>query len=87
MKTIKKIIIYLLGFVLVIVISILGNIKISEMVKNEKENSASLKVEYETTLEEYLKLNQYVEQTNTYKREYEEINARLIKENILIYAK
>ena len=84
MKAIKKIFIYVLLFLFVTLISVVGNLKFKDIIENEKQSIVKLKIDYNRYHEEYLKLNEYVGKKNFYISEFNKIIADLKAENILI---
>jgi len=83
-RVIKKIFIYVSILLLVILISVTGNLELKDIIKTEKQSIVKLKTDYNRYFEEYLKLNEYVAKKDYYISEYNKINADLNAENILI---
>lgn len=84
-KSIKNKVFFVSVIIFILITGIFANRFIVGATNDEKQEIESLENQYEKYLKEYRHLDEYVERTNNYLENLEEIEKKLSNENILIY--
>lgn len=84
-QTIKNKVFFASVIIFILITGIFANRFIVGAANAEKREIESLENQYEKYLKEYMHLDEYVERTNDYLENLEEIEKKLSNENILIY--